>query len=277
MSDPAELARLLPGGRPLELLFEDPTLSGNALGDALSSVYGGGSLDFARPRLIANFVSSLDGVVALPSGGDSGKIISQNNAADHFVMGLLRMLADAVVVGAGTYRRSPGHLWRAAAIYPAAAGEFAAVRRALGLAEHPTFCVVSASGNLDPNQRALEGGIIATTVAGKRALSGRVPASCRIEVFEGLTLQIGPVLDLLRAEGKGLVLTEGGPSLFSEVVAGGLLDELFLTTSPTLFGRYAADQRKSLADGTDLAGKSAKLLSVRRHDSHLFLRYSQCQ
>jgi riboflavin biosynthesis pyrimidine reductase len=264
----------LPGGRALELLFDEATLSGRSFDGALSTAYGGGSLAFARPRLIANFVSSLDGVVALASEGDSGKLISQNNAADRFVMGLLRMLADAVVVGAGTLRRSPGHLWRATTIYPAAAAEFELSRRTLGLSEHPTFCVISASGNLDVKHPALDGALIATTLAGKRQLGTRVPSSCRVEVFEGATVELGQVIALLRSEGKGLVLTEGGPSLFAEIVGLGLLDELFLTTSPTLFGRYAADSRKSLADGLNLAGTSLELLSVRRHESHLFLRYA---
>src|SRR6266436_3918780 len=45
------------------------------------------------------------------------------------------------------------------------------------------------------------------------------------------------------------VLTEGGPSLFSELVRQQLLDQLFITSAPALFGRYAGDERKSLADG----------------------------
>jgi hypothetical protein len=47
-----------------------------------------------------------------------------------------------------------------------------------------------------------------------------------------------------------------------------------LTSSPILFGRYPGDQRKSLAEGLDLAGRSVELLSVRRDASHLFLRYT---
>jgi riboflavin biosynthesis pyrimidine reductase len=274
VSDPAELSRILPDGRALELLFEEAMPAGPALSGVLLAAYGGGSLSVVRPRLIANFVSSVDGVVALPSGGESGKLISQNSAADRFVMGLLRTLADAVLVGASTFRRTPRHLWQAGTIYPAAAREFTEARRSLGLAEQPTFVLVTASGDVDPSQPAFEGGLIATTLAGKQKLGTRVPSSCRVEVFDGPTIRIEEVLALLRSEGKGLVLTEGGPSLFSEVVARGLCDELFLTASPTLFGRYAGDLRKALADGLDLTGTSLRLLGVRRHASHLFLRYA---
>ena len=82
------------------------------------------------------------------------------------------------------------------------------------------------------------------------------------------------MLDRLRAEGLGLLLAEGGPSLVAELLSQRLLDELFLTSSPAFFGRYPGDQRKSLVDGRDLAGAPADLLSVRRSGSHLFLRYA---
>ncbi|HYU63230.1 MAG TPA: dihydrofolate reductase family protein, partial [Verrucomicrobiae bacterium] len=56
-------------------------------------------------RVYANFVSSIDGIVALEAGtAPSGGIISGRNEADRFVMGLLRAFADAVLVGAGTVR-----------------------------------------------------------------------------------------------------------------------------------------------------------------------------
>jgi riboflavin biosynthesis pyrimidine reductase len=71
-----------------------------------------------------------------------------------------------------------------------------------------------------------------------------------------------------------VVLTEGGPSLVGQLVRERLVDELFLTTSPRLFGRKGNDGRKSLIEGVDLAGQSLQLLSVRRHESHLFLRYA---
>jgi riboflavin biosynthesis pyrimidine reductase len=53
-----------------------------------------------------------------------------------------------------------------------------------------------------------------------------------------------------------------------------LIDELFLTVSPRLFGRWPEDQRKSLVEGVDLKGRFLELLSARRHESHLYLRYA---
>lgn len=258
---------------PLELLFEQPGLPSTELGAELHCTYGGGTLGFEQGALIANFVSSLDGVVALPEGGESGMVISQNSAADHFVMGLLRALADVVLVGAGTLRRSPGHRWVPEAIFRSAAGQYAALRHRLGLAQQPRFVVVSASGSINTTQPALEDALIATTRAAETSLRARVPANCRVLAFPGDRVDLRELVRILREEGARLLLTEGGPNAFAELIALGLVDELFLTSAPSIFGRFPGDRRKALTDGFDLAGGTLRLRSVRRHGSHLFLRH----
>jgi riboflavin biosynthesis pyrimidine reductase len=264
---------IAPGGQPLELLFEHSDLPRFELPSELIASYGG-TLGFESPCVYANFVASLDGVVALPGDAESGQIISGKNPADRFVMGLLRSCADAVLVGAGTFRKSPGHLWLPDRIYPAASVFFAEARRRLGLAAKPQFVLVSASGDIDVAEAALQGALIVTTRAGENRLRGRVPEATRVVVLDPDRVHLPAVLDLLRAEGKPRVLTEGGPTLFSELVAAKSLNQLFVTSSPALFGRFAGDGRKSLADGFDLGGAAFELLSARRHHSHLFLRYA---
>ena len=77
------------------------------LPEDLRTLYGG-DLCFppapaSRPYVVANFVSTLDGVVSFNIPGQSGGVqISGSNDADRFIMGLLRASADAVLVGAGT-------------------------------------------------------------------------------------------------------------------------------------------------------------------------------
>src|SRR5205814_8393664 len=77
----------------LQVLFD--AVAGGAVEE-----YGG------NPRwtgVAANFVESLDGVVALPEArGESGGVVSGGSEADRFIMGLLRACADAVLIGAGT-------------------------------------------------------------------------------------------------------------------------------------------------------------------------------
>jgi riboflavin biosynthesis pyrimidine reductase len=191
-------------------------------------------------------------------------------------MGLLRACAEAVVVGAGTLRASPKHRWTAEKIFPPAAALYAEFRRTLGLAAEPAFVVVTASGELDPSSPALANATIATTIAGEARLRGAVPPTARVVRFDHTdpgTVSLASVLELLRAEGMERILTEGGPALVAQFFAEGLVDELFLTISPRLFGRFAGDLRRGLVEGVDLGGKPLELASVRRHASHLFLRY----
>ena len=273
MTDKDIIGRLAPAGEPLELLFERPTGALFALPQSLVASYGGG---FGLPQscVFANFVASLEGIVALPGATESGQIISGRNPADRFVMGVLRACADAVLLGAGTFRKSAGHLWQADRIYPPGAAAFAQARQQLGLEPAPRFVLLSASGDVDVTQPALEHAWLFTTPRGEAALRNRLPSTIRLIVQNSPRLDVGQVLKLLRDEGLNRILTEGGPSLFSELVKKGLVDELFLTSSPALFGRFEGDARKALTDGLDLQGTQLDLTSVRRHGSHLFLRYA---
>jgi riboflavin biosynthesis pyrimidine reductase len=88
---------------------------------------------------------------------------------------------------------------------------------------------------------------------------------------------VDPIGALAALRGRGLehVLCEGGPTLFTSFVAAGVVDELFLTVSPLLAGR-SGTPRLSLADGAELLPGvriAGDLVSIRRHESHLFLRY----
>src|SRR5438067_545946 len=104
----------------LELLHEEKAPRAFPLPAGLRAAYGG-DLGFERPRVFANFVSSVDGVVALEEREESGGIISGRDEGDRFVMGLLRACADGVLVGAGTFRKAGPHLWYPERIFPEAA------------------------------------------------------------------------------------------------------------------------------------------------------------
>jgi riboflavin biosynthesis pyrimidine reductase len=257
---------------PIECLFEREGLPRFRLPPILAKLYGG-DFGIARRALFANFVASADGVVALRVAGESGAIVSGHSESDRFVMGLLRAVADAVLIGAGTFRAGAGDRWLAEAAYPEAAADFAELRASLGLRPRPLLVVVTGSGDIDVAQPALADALILTTPSGEDRLRGRLPAGARALVGDTQVAGCRVWLDLLHAQGLGAILCEGGPTLFGELVQQGLVDELFLTASPVLFGRRPGDGRKSLVEGLDLAGKGADLLGVRRHDSHLFLRY----
>ena len=57
----------------------------------------------ARPYIVANFVSTIDGVVSLGvSDGTDSSTVGAGSEADRYVMAMLRAAAGAVVIGAGT-------------------------------------------------------------------------------------------------------------------------------------------------------------------------------
>jgi riboflavin biosynthesis pyrimidine reductase len=239
----------------------------------LAEAYAG-DLGFTLPCTYANFVASLDGVAALgPEYPSSGSAISGGDDADRFVMGLLRACADAVLIGAGTLRATPGHRWTLGYVCPAAAAGFAAMRRSLRRAAEPELVVVTARGDLPAGHPALQAGaLVATTTAGARRLAGRLPSACTVlAVAEGPALRMTGVLSAIRARGHAAVLTEGGPRLLGE----DLLDELFLTIAPMLAGRAGTGRTGLIAGLALLPGQLewAEMISARRRGSYLFLRY----
>ena len=263
----------------LELLLEWSGVPAYPLSTILTRLYGG---DFGLPprSLVANFVASVDGVVALGSEyRESGSAISGRNPSDRFVMGLLRASADAVLIGAGTLRATPGHTWTAEAIYPAAATAFRDLRRRLGRTDQPRLVVVTARGDIDVNHHGLRNGaLILTTDEGAARLRGRLGAHVALRSLGGCAqVRMQAVVDAVRSEGYEVILTEGGPTLIGQLLAADLLDELFLTVSPTVFGRSPAAPREGLVEGVAFGPNEAvrlDLRGVRRQGAYLFLRYA---
>jgi riboflavin biosynthesis pyrimidine reductase len=261
---------------PIQCLFEAEEMPRLGLPPVLATIYGG-DFSLPRPRLYANFVASVDGIVALPAAGESGALLSGHSEPDRFVMGLLRALADAVLIGAGTFRAGGGDLWLPEAAFPAAAEPFANLRTRLGLRPRPLLVVVSASGNVDPAQPALRDCLVLTTSEGEKRLKGKLPEGAAIAVMGEQPTTCRAWLDLLYERGLQTILNEGGPTLFGQLLAENLINELFLTISPKLFGRVPSDGRKSLVASVDLQGRAMDLVSARRHESYLFLRYRLAQ
>jgi riboflavin biosynthesis pyrimidine reductase len=263
---------------PLALLFEAETEEQELpLPDALATPYGG-PLALPSECLYSNFVTTVDGVVALGDPSvSSGPAISGRSEADRFVMGLLRAVAGAVMIGGGTLRDDPGHLWIPEYIFPDAASGYTELRARLGLALQPQLAVVTASGALDPTERALQlGALILTTEAGASRVAGRLPPACRVEVLGAESFAIEDAVAALRAAGHRRVLSEGGPRVLGQLLGAGLVDELFLTLSPVLAGRSPELKRLGLLEGLSYpahALQRAELRSVRRHAGHLLLRY----
>ena len=282
MSDPTQL---LP---PLESLHDATTGSEITLPPELARVYGPLRLPAHpdRPHVISNFVTSLDGVISWNAPGKSGGggEISGFNAHDRLVMGLLRAVADAVVVGAGTLRSVPRHVWTAEHVYPPLAEVFRLVRHALGKPAAPLNVIVTSQGRIDLDLPVFRSeyvpALVVTAPAGEASLRAQDPSSSvRLAVGRGgtpLTATAGDVLEAIGVSSGSIVLVEGGPQILADFLAEGLLDELFLTLSPQIAGRDRTVSRPSLVEGKLFAPDGplwANLTSLKRGSSHLFLRY----
>jgi riboflavin biosynthesis pyrimidine reductase len=264
--------------RPLETLYEMPELPRSALTPGLEALYGGG-LALGESRVYANFVSTLDGVVAMPALVRSNKLISAGSEGDRFVMGLLRTFADVVLIGAGTLAGSPHGTWTPERAYPPARVDYAEFRRTVGKPEQPELAILTGSGSIDPSHPALESGaLVLTSERGAARLARRLPAASEVlSLGWQSALDLRDVVSALRERGHRRILSEAGPHGFGALLQAGFVDELFLTLSPLLAGRSSRDGRLATVAGairrpTDLIG--TRLLSLRRQGEHLFARYA---
>ena len=159
-------------------------------------------------------------------------------------MGLLRAVSDAVIVGAGTLRSVPDHLWTASYIYPELAYIYEELRTTLGKTEPPLNVIVTSSGEIDFQLRVFQSGevpvLIVTTPVGanqlyKHELSPRV----NIAVAQTTTqISVPAILDaVVQYRPSDVILVEGGPALMADFFAEKYIDELFLTFAPQIAGR----------------------------------------
>jgi riboflavin biosynthesis pyrimidine reductase len=267
---------------PLEQLFDETGGEPLPLPAELVSFYG--PLRMAsrpgRPHVFTNFVASVDGIVAVDPPHGTGGAISGGNAHDRAVMGLLRAVADGVVIGAGNLRAEGDHVWTAERICPELAGAYAQLRAALGKTSPPLQVVVSGSGDVDLSRAVFSGAapsMIVTTAAGaaRLRLQGSSVRTAVPEPGAGW-ISLAAVLEAASLGPGTLVLVESGPTSTSRFLAEGAVDELFLTRAPILIGRAREPATLALIEGRVFrpGTLSGSLLSLRRSGDYLFLRYS---
>ncbi len=199
------LHRVLPAGPTITLT--DP--------DARSALLDSYRLD--EPTwLRLTLVSTLDGRAA---GGD-GTSESLTSRVDRTVLGVVRELSDAVLVGAESLRREPGLVPRARPLV-----------------------VLSASGHLGAPCTAPSGStapplLVATTPAGAQRLADERPEAEALVLIPDHTgrLPLAAVIDALRDRGLRCIAAEGGPRVAGALLRAGLVDEICLTLMPLVGG-----------------------------------------
>lgn len=194
--------------------------------DALLALFA--PADRRVPHVRANAVSSIDGSASVDglSGGLGGP-------ADLLVFDLLRRLSDVVVVGAGTVRSEgygPLRLHDADVSW----------RRARGLGDHPVFAIVSATLALDPSgsmfAEAPVRPLVITTDEAPRDARARLEQVADVVACGAGRVHPRLLVAALVDRGLPRIHSEGGPSLLADLVGADLVDEICVTTSPTLIG-----------------------------------------
>lgn len=272
---------------PLETLFDTDSGVTLPMPAELAMLYG--KLQFpphpGQPYVICNFVETLDGIVSLNTPGHSGGgEISGHNQQDRMLMGILRAASDAVVVGAGTLRADPQHIWTAEHIFPELADGYRSFRSMQGKSDPPLNVIVTASGEIDLQLPVFASGAVTTLIVTSQSGRERIekqslPPSVQIHaVSKENRSSARAILDAVnRVRQVSTILTEGGPQLLGDFLAEDLVDELFLTLAPQIAGQDETHRRPTLVEGKVLAPEHtvwSRLISVKRGGDHLFLRYA---
>lgn len=203
-----------------------PTAAANVTDDELLRTYAAdASRADGRPWVRLNFVASVDGSVT--RDGRSGGL---GTPADTRVFNVLRLLADVILIGAGTVR-TEGY---GPIILP---GPAVSWRRAQGRADHPVLAVVSGRLKLDPASPIFTSAptrpIIYTTTAAAQSAGALEAVADVVAAGEQMVDPLLLVSDL-HQRGHRVIHCEGGPTLAGQLLACDEIDELCLTISPQL-------------------------------------------
>jgi riboflavin biosynthesis pyrimidine reductase len=219
--------------------------------------------DQTGPHVRVNFVSSLDGAVTLE--GVSAPLSSPH---DRVVFHLLRGLADVILVGAATVR-GEGY-------GPAKVGdERRDARERAGLAPVPTIAVVTSRLELDLTSRffteAVARPVLFTTELAPEPVRAAAAERADVVVAGESAVDLGLAVAELADRGLRRVLCEGGPRLFTDLLAADLVDELCLTLAPVLAG---ASHHRLTAETVPMPPRSYRIgRLLEADDGYLFCRY----
>jgi 5-amino-6-(5-phosphoribosylamino)uracil reductase len=224
-----------------------------------------------RPFVTLNVAESADGKLAPIDGGK----INFGSPEDRAQMEALRALADGVLIGSGTLRaEDPPLIIRDP--------EVRNRRTTAKGSPHPRNITVCS--NLPENLAEMNffrwpetEKLVFTTLRTPSALREAASQYARIEVvaLDGAgRVDLVEVLRKLPTLGVGHLLLEGGGELNFSMLDAGLIDEIYLTVCPFIFGGRTAP---TSFDGAGFAREHVRKLALKSHrlsaSGEVFLRY----
>lgn len=191
-----------------------------------------------RPIFYTNFVQTVDGKTAVKAEG----YWPIGSKKDYQVLLELRGYADALIHGANLARE-----FGTQTLESLSKEDFKKLREKLGRNSDLPYYIVTKKPNL---YSRLTGGNI---IAG----------------------DLQEVLDDLKKQGYENVLVEGGPTLLGSFLKENLLDEIFLTIAPKIYGTENS-KTSTLVEGVFFSPqqiKKLKLVSLKKLGNEIFLHY----
>lgn len=219
-----------------------------------------------RPVFVSNFVSTIDGKVHVEKNG----YWPIGSETDKAVLQTLRAHADMLIHGRITAEQFD-------TLKSLDSREFRHLRKELNKPLFLPYLVISAHPTQSLFRRLTSREhpvFLATTI------SARIPATVlkKITVLRGGTqdVDLHRITAYFAHHGYNTGLLEGGPRLMGSFLKEQLLDELFLTIAPKIFGNDS-DSALTMVEGALLphfALPNAELVSIHHEKSELFLRYT---
>ena len=221
------------------------------------------------PFVFLNVATTADGKLA-PA---NRQFIPFSSKRDHNLLLELRTRADAVMSGARTVDLAPVTLGTGG-------DKYRRMRLKNGLAEHHLRVIVSGSGTIDPEAEIFKHRfspiIILTTERAGKNLKKLIEVADDVVICGDEEIDFSTACQYLnRKWNVKKLLCEGGGEVNDALLRAGVVNEIYLTLCPLIFGGRNAP---TLADGigvTRLADAvRLKLKSMRRVGDELFLVYS---
>jgi 2,5-diamino-6-(ribosylamino)-4(3H)-pyrimidinone 5'-phosphate reductase len=209
---------------------------------------------------------SLDGKISTYRRED----IVMGSEHDRRLMDVLRSKTDAVIIGAGTLRCDGLPILTRFE-------DLKAKRLRRGLSPHPINVVLSRELRLPVSKpfftRTDTEKIVFTTRSAPAGRVKRFRRTAEVIVLPGRKLSPRDVLSVLRDRDIKSVLLEGGGEIHFAFAKEGVVDEIYITLTPKLFGGTTAP---SVMDGKGFSAAdhpALRLVSSKRIGDELYLRY----
>ena len=219
-----------------------------------------------KPHIAINMAMSADGKISTWRR----ESFQMGSGEDKQLMNVLRARSDAVVIGSGTLRVDG---------FPLIVRDEALVKKRLKLKKpaQPINAIMSNSLSFPLTKKLFHHAdtekIVFTLRSALRDRIGRIERYAEVVALPGTTVSPKLVVNHLALKRCERILVEGGGAINFSFLKADLVDELYVTLSPTIIGGATAP---TVADGHGFLRNTRlrlELLSSKKIENELFLHY----